>query len=98
MPSAENGQGGKNTLFLIECEVVLCHHTAHSVEALVAAPNSGPMDHNVNKINGNTWDPSKDGGYYLLKTSGVGAQAMRLQQKKSLTNAVRLWLLVCSST
>lgn len=72
-PHKLNGRGGKNTLLLIECEVVLCHPTEHSLEALIVASNGGPMDHDVIKIDGHTWDPSKDGDHYHLKTAGGGA-------------------------
>jgi len=69
-PYELDGGGDKDTLLTVECEVVLGHRTEYTVEALVVALDGGPMNHNVIKVDGHTWDPSKDGDYFLEVAGG----------------------------
>jgi len=46
--------------------VVLGHRTENTVEVFVVALGAGPVDHNVIKVEGHSWDPSEDGGHDFL--------------------------------
>jgi len=49
------------------------HPTENTVEALIVALDGGPVGHDVIKVEGDTWDPSKDGGHEFLEAAGGGA-------------------------